>query len=115
MEQFRASVEETISLQPHTLLCRALLKRQYILSVAECFQMVTSPVNMPDPIRKRFGYGQLWPIRPVMANTASVQHESGRIVYAVSDYPHPIQFRFFPKKAWTILCKTDPDPIWMAW
>ena len=24
----------------------------------------TSPVNMPDPIRKRFGYGQLWPLRP---------------------------------------------------
>ena len=22
------------------------------------------PVNMPDPIRKRFGYGQLWPPRP---------------------------------------------------
>ena len=21
----------------------------------------------------------------------------------------------FPKKAWTILCKTDPDQIWMAW
>ena len=22
---------------------------------------------------------------------------------------------FFPKKAWTTLYKTDPDPIWMAW
>ena len=21
----------------------------------------------------------------------------------------------FPKKAWIILCKTDPDPIWTAW
>ena len=21
----------------------------------------------------------------------------------------------FPKKAWIILCKTDPDLIWMAW
>ena len=21
----------------------------------------------------------------------------------------------FPKKAWTMLCKTDPDPSWMAW
>ena len=21
----------------------------------------------------------------------------------------------FPKKAWIILCRTDPDPIWMAW
>ena len=21
----------------------------------------------------------------------------------------------FPQKAWIIVCKTDPDPIWMAW
>ena len=21
----------------------------------------------------------------------------------------------FPKKAWIIFCKTNPDPIWMAW
>ena len=46
---------------------------------------------MPDPIRKRFGYGQLW---PVMAVTASVQPESARMVYARSDFPHPFQFRF---------------------
>ena len=24
----------------------------------------TNPVNVLDPIRKRFGYGQLWPLRP---------------------------------------------------
>ena len=36
---------------------------------------------MPDLIRKRFGYGQLWPLRP----------ESGRMVYAGSDFPHPFQ------------------------
>ena len=23
------------------------------------------PVNMPDPTRKRLGYGKLWPLRPV--------------------------------------------------
>ena len=57
---------------------------------------------MPDPTRKRFSYGQMQP-------------ESGRIVYVWSDFPHQIQFRFFPKKAWIISCKTDPDPIWMAW
>ena len=45
-------------------------------------------VNMPDPIRKRFGYG------PVMAITASVQPESGRIVYVGSDFPRPFQLRF---------------------
>ena len=54
-----------------------------------------------------------------MAITASVEPESGRIVYAGSDFPIPIRFRFFvfcfsPKKAQTLLCKTDPDLIWMA-
>ena len=33
-------------------------------------------------------------LRPVMAITASVQPESGRIVYAGSDFPHPFQLRF---------------------
>ena len=33
-------------------------------------------------------------LRPVMAITASVQPESGRIVYAESNFPHPFQLRF---------------------
>ena len=33
-------------------------------------------------------------LRPVMADTASMQPESGRIVYAGSDFQHPFQFRF---------------------
>ena len=33
-------------------------------------------------------------LRPVMAITASVQPESGRIVYAGPDFPHPFQLRF---------------------
>ena len=33
-------------------------------------------------------------LRPVMAITASVQPESGRIVYAGSDFPHPFQLGF---------------------
>ena len=33
-------------------------------------------------------------LRPVVAVTAKVQPESGRIVLAVSDFPHPFQFRF---------------------
>ena len=49
-----------------------------------------------------------------MAIMASVQPESARVVYAGSDFPHLFQFRF-PKKAWTILRKTDPGPIWMVW
>ena len=32
-------------------------------------------------------------LRPVMAVTASLQLESGRRVYAGSDFPHPFQFR----------------------
>ena len=33
--------------------------------------------------------------RPVMAITASVQPGSGRILYAGSGFPHPLQFRFY--------------------
>ena len=33
-------------------------------------------------------------LQPVMAITASVQPESGQIIYAWSDFPHPIQFCF---------------------
>ena len=36
---------------------------------------------------------EFW-LRPGIAITASVQPESGRIVYATSDFPHPFQFRF---------------------
>ena len=61
-----------------------------------------SPVNMPDSIRKRLGYGQLW-----------ASYRAG------SYMPDPTsRIRFgsvFPKTAWIILCKPDPDPIWMAW
>ena len=37
---------------------------------------------MPDPIRKCFGYGQLWPLPPSCS-----QNQAG------SDFPHPIRFR----------------------
>ena len=66
------------------------------------------PVNMLDPIRKSFGYGQLWPLRP-----ACSQNRAG------SYTPDPTsRIRFssvFPKKACIVLCKTHPDPIWMVW
>ena len=42
-------------------------------------------VNMPNPIRKHLGYGQSW-IQPP---------EPGRIVYAGSDFLHPVWFCFF--------------------
>ena len=59
------------------------------------------PVNMPDPIRKHFGYGQLWPLWPAchMPDPTSRIHFSS----------------IFPKKARIILCKTDPVLIWMVW
>ena len=38
------------------------------LSSLECYQVerwvTLTPVNMPDPIQKHFGYDQLWPLRP---------------------------------------------------
>ena len=46
------------------------------------------PLKMSDPIQKRFL------LRLVMAITANLQPESGRIVYAGSDFPHPFQPRF---------------------
>ena len=55
-------------------------------------------------------------LRPGMAITAS-ELESGRIVR--SDFPHPIRFCFFLKKAWTILCKPTrvrsgwPGQVWV--
>ena len=53
-------------------------------------------------------------VRPVMAITASMQPESGWIIYAGSDFN--ILFNsVFPKKAWAILHKTDPNLILTAW
>ena len=63
---------------------------------------------MPDPIRERFRYGQLWPLRP-----ACSQNRAGLYI---PDPTSRIHFSsVFPKKRRIILCKTDPDPIWMAW
>ena len=62
-------------------------------------------VNMLDPIQQHFGYGQLW--------LACSQN------WARLCKPDPTSHIWFssvfPKKAWTILCKTDLDPIWKAW
>ena len=67
-----------------------------------------TPVNMPDPIRKRFCYGQLWLLRPACSQNR-----------ARSCMPDPTsRIRFcsvFPKKGWIIFRKTDPDSIWMVW
>ena len=43
---------------------------------------------MPDLIQKHSSYGQLWPLQPAW------KPELGRIMYAWSNFPCPIQFRF---------------------
>ena len=58
---------------------------------------------MPDPVWKHFGYGRLWPL--------CSKNRAG----SWSNFLHLIQFHFFPKKAWLILCKTDAELIWMSW
>ena len=67
-----------------------------------------NPVNMPDPIWKCFGYGQLWPLWPSCS-----QNQAG------SYMPYPTSrtcfSSVFPKQAWIVLRKTNPDPIWMVW
>ena len=55
-------------------------------------------------------------LRPVMAITDSYGHYGLRAARTgPHDFPHPVRFRIFAKKARITLCKTDPDPIWMAW
>ena len=66
------------------------------------------PVNMPDPIQKCLGYGQLWPFRPVCSQNRAGSYMSDptfRIIFG----------SVLPEKARIILNKTGPDPMWMAW
>ena len=77
---------------------------------------------MLDPIRKHFGYGRH--AARIGPDMAGMQPESGQIWPVCSqnrarsylpDLTSRILFSsIFPKEAWIILCKTDPDPIWMV-
>ena len=55
----------------------------------------------------------------VTASYGHYSHRAARIEPDSTDMPDPTsRVRFssvFPKKAWIILCKTDPDPFWVAW
>ena len=63
---------------------------------------------MPDPIRKRFCYVQLWPLRPECSQNRAEQY--------MPDPTSRIRFSsVFPKKARIVLCKADQGPIWMVW
>ena len=68
-------------------------------------QCATS-VNMLVPIQKQLGYGHY--------GQRAARFGPDSII--MPDLTSHICFSsIFPKKAWIILCKTDPDPIWMAW
>ena len=58
-----------------------------------CWRVSNIPVNMPDPIWKHFGCSQLWP-------------ESGQIIYAGSDFLHPV---------WFLSSKEGPDHTVQNW
>ena len=53
-------------------------------------------------------------LRPVVAVTASV-HCQNRAGSHMPDSTYRIRFSSVFPKAWIILRKTDPDPMWMAW
>ena len=74
-------------------------------------KQAANPVNMPNPIRKRFGYGQLWPLlRP-----ACSQNRTGSYVYLTDPTPRIRFVSVLPKKVRIALCKTGANPTWMAW
>ena len=50
------------------------------------------------PSKHAGSYPEVFWLRPVMAITASVLPELGRIVHAGSDFPHPFQLRFFQRR-----------------
>ena len=54
------------------------------------------PINMPDPIRNGFGFGQLWPLWPVCSQN-----------WAGSYMPDPTSHFCF--------CKEDPDHVVQNW
>ena len=62
---------------------------------------------------KYFGYGQLRPLRP--ACTHSQNRREREYAARIGPTFHICFSSVFPKKAWIILRKTDPHPIWMAW
>ena len=70
--------------------------------------LINTPVNMLDPIRKRFGYSQLWQLQPACSHNWARSY--------MPDLTSCILFSsVFLKKAWAILCQTNLDLIWMAW
>ena len=97
------------------VLYRVLLTEQLASTVQDFWEhtirttktVTALPVNMLDPIRKHFGYGQLWPLRPV----CSLDQARSYLPDLTS---HILFSSIFPKETWIILYKADPDLIWVA-
>ena len=73
-------------------------------------KVIRNSVNMPDPIRNRFGYGQLWPLRPACSQNRAL------IVYARSDFSHPFQiiiYLFFQRRQGSYCA--EPTRIRSGW
>ena len=73
--------------------------------------MCSSPVNMPDPTRKRFGYGQLWPVRP-----ACRQNWPGSYITCQIRIPASVSAPFFQRRHGSY--RAEPTRIrsgWPAW
>ena len=67
-----------------------------------------SPIDILDLIQKYFGYCRLWPLWPVCSQNQSRSY--------MPDPTSCIQFSsVFSKKALIMLCKTNLDPVCMAW
>ena len=84
-----------------------------------CTKIIDVPVNMPDLIRKRFGYGQLRPLRPV---TASYGHYGRRTARIVPDrmcwirLPASFSVPFFRRRHGPYCAKPTRVPSgWPAW
>ena len=66
----------------YTGLNKVQVERPHLHSLRNC-TVCAFPVNMPDLIQKRFGYGQLWPLWPACSQN-----------WAGSNFPHQSQLHF---------------------
>ena len=72
----------------------------------------SNPVHVPHLIHKRFDFGHYSQCAARIGPDCIYIY----IYIDMLDLTSRIWFgTILPKKAWIILCKTSPDPIWMAW
>ena len=74
--------------------CHTGLNFIFLFLARSIFAYILILVNMPDPIRKRFHYGLLWPLRPACSRNRAGSY--------MPDPTSGIHFSsVFPKKAWS--------------